>query len=81
MPSANQSPASSRTNGHKAASGYVRVRAQTYNMAAKSEFAHKPNIWQKYDKSSSQRISLNRSQYRSCSTGYNPLTSNQVVYK
>ena len=33
------------------------------------------------NKSSDQRISLNRSQYKSCSTGYNPLTSNQVVYK
>src|SRR5690349_17860817 len=33
------------------------------------------------NKSSDQRISLNRSQRRNCSTGYNPLTSNQVVYK
>ena len=33
------------------------------------------------NKSSDQRISLNRSQHKSCSTGYNPLTSNQVVYK
>ena len=33
------------------------------------------------NKSSDHGISLNRSQYKSCSTGYNPLTSNQVVYK
>jgi hypothetical protein len=33
------------------------------------------------NKSSNQRISLNRSQYGGCSTGYNTLTSNQVVCK
>ena len=33
------------------------------------------------DKSSDQGLSLNRSRYESRSTGYNPLTSNQVVYK
>ena|ERR1700722_11802268 len=33
------------------------------------------------NKSSNQRLSLNRSQYGGCSTGYNTLTSNQVVCK
>nr|CDQ01647.1 Bm987 [Brugia malayi] len=35
----------------------------------------------KKNKSSNQRISLNRSQYGGCSTAYNTLTSNQVVCK
>ena len=35
----------------------------------------------KKDKSSNQRLSLNRSQYGGCSTEYNTVTSNQVVCK
>jgi hypothetical protein len=45
------------------------------------DWLHKKYGGKKEDKSSDQGLSLNRSQYKSCSTANNPLTSSQVVYK
>ena len=39
------------------------------------------DIMNKFDKRADQRPSLNRSQCFGCSTEYNTVTSNQVVYK
>lgn len=77
---------SSARPGAEAAGPAHRVRPQTpiriYIYNAPSHISNTIMLYvKKANKSSSQRISLNRSQYRSCSTGYNPLTSNQVVYK
>jgi hypothetical protein len=59
----------------------------SYRSRVEENYFYKSRI-QKYtrklferNKSSNQRLSLNRSQYGGCSTGYNTLTSNQVVCK
>jgi hypothetical protein len=66
---------------HRAASPMFSYRSRVKENFYKSRIQKYTRKLFKRNKSSNQRLSLNRSQYGGCSTGYNTLTSNQVVCK